>query len=143
MFVRAELGGDGMIRRRLLSELGMEEDEGLPIGIDLAEVYGVQVGAMLKNNGVTAGWKPGVVSNFIPCKSDYLFELKTTANTWDKVCFYDENMSFISSNSLGTYINGIFQFGKGTSYGIPEIVKYLRAQLKGEGIGEYYIKRVE
>ena len=117
-------------------------DEGLPIGIDLAEVYGVQVGVMLNGNGVTTGWMPGVVSNFIPCKSDYLFELKTTASTWDKVCFYDENMSFISSNSLGTYGGGIFQFGKGTPYGIPETVKYLRAQLKGQSENSYYIKRI-
>lgn len=117
--------------------------EEVPLDIDLAEVYGVQVGVMLGGNGVVNLWGPGVVSNFIPCKSDYLFELKTTANTWDKVCFYDENMSFISSNSLGAYGGGIFQFGKGTSYGIPETVKYLRAQLKGQGNGEYYIKRVE
>lgn len=128
-----------LLRRRMMMGIG---DEGLPIGIDLAEVYGVQVGVMLDGNGVVNGWTPGVASNFIPCKSDYLFELKTTANTWNKVCFYDENMSFISSNSLGTYGGGIFQFGKGTPYGIPETVKYLRAQLKGQSENSYYIKRI-
>lgn len=128
-----------LLRRRMMMGIG---DEGLPIGIDLAEVYGVQVGAMLDGNGVADGWAPGVASNFIPCKSDYLFELKTTANTWNKVCFYDENMSFISSNSLGTYGVGIFQFGKGTPYGIPETVKYLMAQLKGQSENRYYIKRI-
>lgn len=128
-----------LLRRRMMMGIG---DEGLPIGIDLAEVYGVQVGVMLSGNGVASGWEPGIASNFIPCKSDYLFELKTTANTWNKVCFYDENMSFISSNSLGTYGGGIFQFGKGTPYGIPETVKYLRAQLKGQSENSYYIKRI-
>ena len=129
-----------LLRRRMMMGIG---DEGLPIGIDLAEVYGVQVGVILVGNGVAGVWGQGVASNFIPRKSDYLFELKTTANTWNKVCFYDENMSFISSSSLGTYGVGIFQFGKGTSYGIPETAKYLMAQLKGQGDGEYYIKRVE
>lgn len=128
-----------LLMRRMMMGIG---DGGLPIGIDLAEVYGVQVGVMLSGNGVTVAWAPGVASNFIPCKSDYLFELKTTANSWSKVCFYDENMSFISSNSLGTYGGGIFQFGKGTSYGIPETAKYLRAQLKGQSENSYYIKRI-
>lgn len=128
-----------LMRRRMMTQTISEE---VPMDIDLAEVYGVQVGVMLNGSGVADVWMPGVASNFIPCKSDYLFELKTTANSWNKVCFYDENMSFISSNSLGTYGGGIFQFGKGTSYGIPETAKYLRAQLKGQSENSYYIKRI-
>lgn len=128
-----------LMRRRMMMQTINEE---VPMDIDLAEVYGVEVGVILNSNGTTTGWSPGIVSNFIPCKPDYLFELKITMNSWNKVCFYDENMSFISSDHLGTYSSGIFQFGKETSHVIPETVKYLRAQLKGQNEGSYYIKRI-
>lgn len=85
-------------------------DEGLPIGIDLAEVYGVIEKVMI-TGGKDMYWSAGIASDYITVKTEYVFELKTTCDTWEKVAFYDADKVFLNSSSLGKYSAGTYVFG--------------------------------
>ena len=117
----------------------------IPIGVDLADIYGVFEGKAIDNNGLLAEWAPGIVSQYIPCSFLFKFELKTTMASWDKVAFYDSEKIFIPpTSSLGRYGYGTFQFGKNTAYEIPENAKYFIVALKGDNVEDgYYVKRIE
>lgn len=128
-----------LLRRRVMMQKAIKD---VPLNVDLAGVYGINEKYILTQDGMLAAWGPGVTSNYIPCKTKHTYEIKMTCSTWYKVCFYDVDKNFITSEGLGTYNYGTFQFGKDTQYGIPETAKYFRAQLKGQGEGEYYIKRI-
>lgn len=114
----------------------------VPINVDLAEIYGVEVKARLNSNGFISLWNPGIVSDYIPCDVDSVYELKTTCDSWEKVCFYDSNKNFISTTGLGNFYYGTFQFGKSTKYQVPDTAVYFRCQLKGEREGNYYIMKI-
>lgn len=119
-----------------------KKDDGLPLNVDLSEIYGVEDGKVLNSNGTVAGWGPGSVSNYIPIKDTYTFEYFTTCQSWNKCCFYDENKTFISSTHFGKYPAGTFEFGNGTSYPIPSNASFMRVQLKGQSEEVPYIKRI-
>ena len=118
-----------------------KKDDGLPLNVDLSEIYGVENGKTLNTNGMTSRWGPGSVSNYIPIKNTYTFDLFTTCGIWSKVGYYDENKVFISVETFGTANYGNFQFGANTVYPIPSNASFMRVQLKGQSEGVPYIKR--
>lgn len=116
----------------------------IPIGIDLADIYGVFEGKAIFSDGSLGKWSTGIVSQYIPCSFLFKFELKTTMDSWNKVAFYDSEKIFIPpTSSLGRYGYGTFQFGKNTAYEIPENAKYFIVALKGNVEDDYYVKRIE
>ena len=130
-----------LLRRRAMMESQRQE---IPIGVDLADIYGVFEGKIINSDGSLVAWQPGIVSQYIPCSFLFKFELKTTTNSWSKVAFYDSEKIFIPpTSSLGQYGYGTFQFGKNTAYEIPENAKYFIVVLKGTVEGDYYVKRIE
>lgn len=126
-----------LLRRRM-----MIKKEEVPLNADLAEIFGAENNKILLKNGELGNWSAGIVSGYIPCKANDLYELKTTCSTWEKVCFYDSNKIFVSESDLGGYGSGTFQFGKGTKYEIPDTASCFRCQLKGTDEGDYYIMRI-
>lgn len=117
----------------------------IPIGVDLADIYGVFEGKIITSDGSLAGWEPGIVSQYIPCDFRFKFEVKSEANTWDRIAFYDYDKIFIPpTSSLGKYNKGIFHFGGNAAYEIPENAKYFIVMLKGNTESDdYYVKRIE
>ena len=119
-----------------------KKDDGLPLNVDLSEIYGVVNGKILNADGRLGIWSSGSVSNFIPVKEIYTFELFTTCSNWSKICFYDDKEQFISRENFGTSSYGKFQFGANTVYPIPSNASFMRVQLKGISEGVPYIKRI-
>ena len=119
-----------------------KKDDGLPLDVDLSEIYGVEDGKILNSNGSVANWGPGSVSNYIPMKETYTFELFTTCANWNKVGYYDENKIFISVETFGTSKYGKFQFGANTVYPIPSTASFMRVQLRGRSEEIPYINRI-
>lgn len=126
----------------LLHRRMMIKKEEVPLNTDLVKIFGTENGKILLEDGRLNNWNVGIVSSYIPCKANNLYELKTTCPTWTKVCFYDSNKIFASKSDLGGYGSGTFQFGKGTKYEIPDTASYFRCQLKGTDEGDYYIMRI-
>lgn len=128
-----------LLHRRMMFCDGVRK---VPINVDLAEIYGVEVKGILGSNGFVSRWNPGIVSAYIPCDVNSVYKLKTTCFTWEKVCFYDLNKNFISAEGFGGFSSGTFQFGKSTKYQVPDTAIYFRCQLKGEQEGNYYIMKI-
>lgn len=136
-------GGSNLLLYRRFLLMKKKKDDGLPLNVDLSEIYGVVNGKILNTNGEVDGWGPGSVSNYIPIKDTYTFDLFTTCGNWNKVGYYDENKVFISVETFGTAKYGNFQFGANTDYPIPSNASFMRVQLRGQSEGVPYIKRID
>ena len=79
-------------------------NQDIPIGVNLIDIYGVFEGKNLQPDGTFGAWGPGVASQYIPCDFRFKFEVKSEADTWNRIAFYDYDKIFIPPiSSLGKY----------------------------------------
>lgn len=100
----------------------------IPFGVNFFDrtINGYEPGGLLNQQNVYSGWAPGCISNYMPIRSEFVFRVKNAANAWQKVFYYDENLTFLSCNRCQLYEEHDFQIGPGTQYETPVEARYVR-----------------